>query len=284
MAAVANALFARRRQQSGSDFLPLVVKLDDLFNHLAQVREMLSRLVDLHHAIASRRAAGSEVQPEKVDQWLAGQDQTQVTQALTPAAAAGNTTAHTTAMDAEGTGAVGLERTLEDLAARVASSQSKQVSLRCTGLDAVPEAYRRAVKDITIQLVRNAVVHGIEEPSERAKSNLRARAERYGFPEEDLAAMPAVLDAWSAAVATRLAPVLSTIAAVLTVSPIPAAPAEFRRHEHIYAKSNDNAQRRQHKAQCSMTHDDLDHGSACYLALTGQFHPRKSSNPPPRER
>src|SRR5579884_3294430 len=23
----------------------------------------------------------------------------------------------------------------------------------------------------------------------------------------------------------------------------------------------------------SMTHDDLDHGSACYLALTGQFHP-----------
>jgi hypothetical protein len=31
----------------------------------------------------------------------------------------------------------------------------------------------------------------------------------------------------------------------------------------------------------SMYHDDLDHGSACYLALTGQFHPRKSSNPPP---
>ncbi len=32
----------------------------------------------------------------------------------------------------------------------------------------------------------------------------------------------------------------------------------------------------------TMSHDDLDHGSACYLALTGQFHPRKSSNPPPR--
>ena len=32
----------------------------------------------------------------------------------------------------------------------------------------------------------------------------------------------------------------------------------------------------------SLTHDDLDHGSACYLALTGQFHPRKSSNPPPQ--
>ena len=31
----------------------------------------------------------------------------------------------------------------------------------------------------------------------------------------------------------------------------------------------------------SMAHDDTDHGSACYLALTGQFHPRRSSNPPP---
>ena len=148
-----------RQSLSGSDFLPLVVKLDDLFNHLAQVREMLSRLVDLHHAIASKRTAGGEVGAEKVDQWLAGQDQTQVTKALT------------VPMDAEGTGAVGLERTLEDLAARVASSQSKQVNLRCTGLDAVPEAYRRAVKDITIQLVRNAVVHGIEEPNERTKAN-----------------------------------------------------------------------------------------------------------------
>jgi chemotaxis protein histidine kinase CheA len=101
---------------------------------------------------------------EKVDQWLAGQDQTQVTKALTAPADVGETT-----------GAVaGLERTLEDLAARVASSQSKQVNLRCAGLDAVPEAYRRAVKDITIQLVRNAVVHGIEEPSERAKANKAA--------------------------------------------------------------------------------------------------------------
>ncbi len=31
----------------------------------------------------------------------------------------------------------------------------------------------------------------------------------------------------------------------------------------------------------SMTHDDSDHGSACYQALTGQPHPRKSSNPAP---
>lgn len=33
----------------------------------------------------------------------------------------------------------------------------------------------------------------------------------------------------------------------------------------------------------SMSHDDLDHGSALYLALTGVYHSRLSSNPPPRE-
>ncbi len=31
----------------------------------------------------------------------------------------------------------------------------------------------------------------------------------------------------------------------------------------------------------SATHDDLDHGSAAYAALTGHMHPRRSSNPPP---
>ncbi|MCH8148948.1 MAG: DUF1501 domain-containing protein [Planctomycetes bacterium] len=31
----------------------------------------------------------------------------------------------------------------------------------------------------------------------------------------------------------------------------------------------------------SMSHEDLDHGSAAYLALTGRYHQRRSSNPPP---
>jgi len=163
-----------RTSLSGSDFLPLVVKLDDLFNHLAQVREMLSRLVDLHQAIASRRPGSApatpQIEAEKVDRWLAGEtdepssqvDKTmQMRAPVMPAAEA------PVAADSGS----GLERTLADLAARVASSQSKQVALRCTGLDNVPEAYRRAVKDITIQLVRNAVVHGIEEPTERTKAH-----------------------------------------------------------------------------------------------------------------
>jgi two-component system, chemotaxis family, sensor kinase CheA len=166
-----------RASLSGSDFLPLVVKLDDLFNHLAQVREMLSRLVDLHQAIASRRGPGAlgggaaatpQVEAEKVDRWLAGESDEPAQQDKTMQLRAPVMPVAEAPADAAGGG---LERTLADLAARVASSQAKQVALKCAGLDNVPEAYRRAVKDITIQLVRNAVVHGIEEPSERTKAH-----------------------------------------------------------------------------------------------------------------
>jgi HPt (histidine-containing phosphotransfer) domain-containing protein/two-component sensor histidine kinase len=144
-----------RASLSGSDFLPLVVKLDDLFAHLAQVREMLGRLMDLHQAIASRRSKSKEVDAAKVDAWLAGKDDSaavEIEQVEAP------------------TNASSLDQMLDSLANRIASSYSKRVQVRCTGLDQVPEAYKRAVKDISIQLVRNAVVHGIEAPSERVSA------------------------------------------------------------------------------------------------------------------
>ncbi|HYM35049.1 MAG TPA: ATP-binding protein [Steroidobacteraceae bacterium] len=144
----------KRANLSGSDFLPLVVKLDDLFNHLAQVREMLGRLVDLHQAIASRRMttptnADTE---KKVGEWLTGQsvDSLESTGLLSQKATAS-----------------ALESTLEKLAKKVSEAQSKRVQLKFHGLDRVPESYKRAVKDITIQLVRNSVVHGIELPQDR---------------------------------------------------------------------------------------------------------------------
>ncbi len=151
-----------RQNISGSDFLPLVVKLDDLFNHLAQVREMLGRLVDLHQAIASRRATEpqgahkTEVDREEMGDWLASP-------------ATDDPREGTSALEALVTGA-GLERTLDKLAQKVADNCAKQVELECAGLDSVPNVYRRTVKDIAIQLVRNAVVHGIETPGDRRRS------------------------------------------------------------------------------------------------------------------
>lgn len=145
-----------RSTLSGGDFLPLVVKLDDLFNHLAQVREMLSRLADLHQAIAARNNS-NPMEAAKVDAWLAGKNEQTMQMKALPE------------QDSDASTGTVLERTLAELAARVASTQAKQVTVKCTGLDQVPEGYKRAVKDITIQLVRNAVVHGIESPDERAK-------------------------------------------------------------------------------------------------------------------
>jgi HPt (histidine-containing phosphotransfer) domain-containing protein len=141
---------------SGSDFLPLVVKLDDLFNHFAQVREMLSRLVDLHQVIATRRQSGDSQQFEadKVDQFLSG----------------GETPALETTLRTD-VAANALQQTLENLAEKIASTHSKHVALKCMGLERVPQSYKRAVKDITIQLVRNAVVHGIEAPDDRRNAN-----------------------------------------------------------------------------------------------------------------
>lgn len=147
-----------RPNLSGSDFLPLVVKLDDLFNHLAQVREMLGRLVDLHQAIAARgvTAPASAETDRKVGEWLTGQGQ--------------DSSLESTGLLANKKEASALQGTLEKLAKKVADSQAKRVELKFHGLDRVPDAYKRAVKDITIQLVRNAVVHGIELPADRLAS------------------------------------------------------------------------------------------------------------------
>lgn len=164
-----------RPSLSGSDFLPLVVKLDDLFNHLAQVREMLARLMDLHQAIAARHTPSEEMSAHKVNAWLTGKhDQTMHMQAMSPAAAPAPAVATPGAAftpAAPETGGGNLDRTLEELAQRIAGSQAKQVAVHCTGLDQVPDPYRRAIKDITIQLVRNAVVHGIESPEQRRQAH-----------------------------------------------------------------------------------------------------------------
>ena len=61
----------------------------------------------------------------------------------------------------------GFVASAQQLADRIANDHGKKVVVTCRGHDQVPEAYRRPVKDVLIQLIRNAVVHGIETPAER---------------------------------------------------------------------------------------------------------------------
>ncbi len=122
---------------SGNDFLPLVIKLDDLLTHLQSVSDLVSRLSHLH-------IGRSDVAHTATD--VLGEEQA----------------ARTGTLDG------GIDATLQQLARRVSGEQHKEAALHCTGFEAVPADYRRAVKDIGIQAVRNAIVHGIETPDARA--------------------------------------------------------------------------------------------------------------------
>jgi HPt (histidine-containing phosphotransfer) domain-containing protein/PAS domain-containing protein len=122
---------------SGNDFLPLVIKLDDLLTHLQTVGDLVSRLSRLQITHSDVVHAKTDVLHEE---------------------------------EAVGGGSVeaGVTGTLQRLAARVAGENGKEAILHCTGLDAVPDDYRRAIKDIGIQAVRNAIVHGVEAPAARS--------------------------------------------------------------------------------------------------------------------
>ena len=129
---------------SGNDFLPLVIKLDDLLTHLQSVGELVSRL--------------SRLQPMALE------------------------LPHTTTdVIVGGTHSIdrsdGLISALQQLAERVAREHKKEAALQCVGFDAVPEQYRRIVKDVSIQAVRNAVVHGIEAPSVRLAAGKLAQGQ-----------------------------------------------------------------------------------------------------------
>jgi len=138
---------AREKQTlSGGDFLPLVVKLDDLFTHLASIGDLVSRLAQLNYGPPA--AAGD-------DESGAG--------APARAAAAPQPTPLRAADDP-------ISQTLNQLIDNVGRDRGKMVRLLAEGLGEVPPAYRRAVKDIAVQAVRNAIVHGVEAPDFRERS------------------------------------------------------------------------------------------------------------------
>lgn len=130
---------------SGNDFLPLTVKLEELFRYLESIKDLLGRLAELR--IAMNREPQEQRKPASGQlgrpQTAAEQPSQQQAQPAHEAMAA----------------------SLKKLATRVAGDQGKQVSLECGGLDEeLPDPYQRPVRDIAVQFIRNAIVHGIEEP------------------------------------------------------------------------------------------------------------------------
>ncbi len=124
-----------KSELSGNDFLPLVIKLDDLLTHLHSISDLVSRLSQLHvrqedlvHVSAPVAAAPPVQSPAPPD----------------------------------------IAPILHRLAARIAGENDKGAALECVGFDAIPSVYRRLVKDVAVQAVRNAIVHGIEPRTVRS--------------------------------------------------------------------------------------------------------------------
>ena len=114
---------------SGNEFLPLVLKLDDLFTHLQSIRDLVARL--------SRLRVSADM-PEA------------------PAMGEGTDVIDTAPSVS------GLQGTITQVAQRIAAELGKQVHIECVGLGSLPPDYRRMVKDVAVQAVRNSLVHGIE--------------------------------------------------------------------------------------------------------------------------
>jgi two-component system chemotaxis sensor kinase CheA len=127
----------KRNELSGNDFLPMVLKLDELMAHLRSIRELATRLATLHGAESAPRPASAVSRAEHG--------------APSGASVAGE-----------------FVDTLNSLAERLAKEHGKTFKLAVHGLAEVPQAYRHLVKDVLIQMLRNAAVHGIEPAKARA--------------------------------------------------------------------------------------------------------------------
>jgi chemotaxis protein histidine kinase CheA len=139
----------KKAELSGNDFLPMVLKLDELLAHLRSVRELGSRLSALRDSAPAAAeqvvASGGKASPAK-----------------TPADE--------------------LAHTLQALAERLAHDHKKKFKLSLTGIGDIPRSYIPTLKDVLIQMLRNSAVHGIENPEiRRAQTKDDTGAVRIDF-------------------------------------------------------------------------------------------------------
>ncbi len=125
---------------TGSDFLPLVLKLDELLAHLRSVREMAARLTTLKETAPGAGAVAAA--------------------ARAATNGAGGERPHYRPVE-------DLSPALQAMAERLAQDHAKRFRLTVAGLGEVPLSYAAIIKDCLIQMLRNAAVHGIEPPEVR---------------------------------------------------------------------------------------------------------------------
>jgi chemotaxis protein histidine kinase CheA len=142
-----------RNALSGSDFLPLAVKLDQLYGQFVSMRALT----------ASAGPARAEAAQANAPRMTA--NGTQVIEA--PKFTAERAAPRPVPGASRSAPAGSLENTLRALCEHVAQEHTKSVTLECQGLQLVPPEYQAAIKNVAIQLIRNAVMHGIEPVADR---------------------------------------------------------------------------------------------------------------------
>ncbi|HEY3850898.1 MAG TPA: ATP-binding protein [Steroidobacteraceae bacterium] len=145
-----------RSALSGSDFLPLAVKLDQLYGQFAALKSLT--------VVANPSAASPGGAPAAPNMTENG---TQIIQ--TPKFAAQRSAPKSPPVPGTSSSAPAgsLENTLRALTEHVAEEHKKTVILDVHGLGLVPHNYQSAVKNVAIQFIRNAVMHGVETPAAR---------------------------------------------------------------------------------------------------------------------
>src|SRR5882672_7763296 len=143
---------------SGSDFLPLAVKLDHLYGQFALLRSLTSQVSPVAESDGApeSRMTANGTQIIEAPKFLA--EMAQMSARSKPSALP---KAHRMAQ------AGSLDSTLTALTELVAQECHKTVVLDCTGLQLVPPRYQATIKNVAIQLIRNAVMHGVEPSAAR---------------------------------------------------------------------------------------------------------------------
>ncbi len=131
---------------AGDDFVPVVVKLDDLLGHKQLLRRCRS---------ASTRRASSRLRPTTFRR------RSTATRRSSRRARRPLRWRPRRALPAS-------SRHCSGWRAKSARPAAREVRLACEGLERVPAEYAGVVRDICIQMVRNAIVHGIEGREQRA--------------------------------------------------------------------------------------------------------------------
>ena len=172
----------KKPELSGNDFLPMVVKLDDLLAHLRGVREMAARLTVLKDALPGTAAAAAPPAPAAAARSSASAELSAEAAGAAPAADPGlieageearapaarsPATARASGAGERSRRADDLSPMLQSLAVHLAQDLAKRFKLTTAGLAEVPATYTPTLKDCLIQMLRNAAVHGIEAPAVR---------------------------------------------------------------------------------------------------------------------